>query len=170
MFLLVQENWLLFAPAGSKIKLPLLLRLRKGNKMEKKKKKWIIIAVVALVVLIGGFGGSDDSDDELSFTLTAGEAGEYGQLITYNKDTEFEETFYAYYIPEGTYTVTNVGEYMSQLSVYSNETVITDAGWEEPESTGDVKSLDVGESDTITVEEGQHVEIMEPAEFELARQ
>ena len=133
--------------------------------MEKKKKmkKWIIAAVVVLVVLIGGFGGSDDS----SFTLIAGEAGEYGQLITYNKGTEFEETFYAYYIPEGTYTVTNTGEYMNQISVYSNETVITEAGWEEAESTGDVKLLDVGESDTITVEEDQHIEIMEPAEFEL---
>lgn len=137
---------------------------------KKKKKKWIIIAVVVLVVLIGGFGGSDDSSDENSFTLTAGEAGEYGQLITYNKDTEFEETFYAYYIPEGTYTVTNAGEYISQVTVCSNEKVITDAGWEESESVGDVKLIDVGESDTITVEEGYHIEIIEPAVFELVKQ
>lgn len=145
---------------------------------KKKKKKWIIIAVVVLVVLIGGFGGgsgsdsgkSDDSANESSITLTAGEAGEYGQLITYNKDTEFEETFYAYYVPAGTYTVTNIGEYMGQINVYSDETVITEAGWEEAKSTGAVKSIDVGESDTITVEAGQHIEIIEPDVFELVKQ
>ena len=137
---------------------------------KKKKKKWIIIGIVVLVVLIGGIGGSDDSADEASFTLTAGEAGEYGQEITYNKGTEFEETFYAYYIPEGTYTVTNAGDYMSQVTVCSNEKVTTDAGWEEAESTGDVKLIDAGESDTITVEEGYHIEIVEPAVFELIMQ
>ena len=137
---------------------------------KKKKKKWIIIGIVVLVVLIGGIGGSDDSADEASFTLTAGEAGEYGQEITYNKGTEFEETFYAYYIPEGTYTVTNTGDYMSQITVCSNEKIITDAGWEETESTGDVKVIDVGESDTITVEEGYHIEIIEPSVFELIKQ
>ena len=137
---------------------------------KKKKKKWIIIGIVALVVLIGALGAGDDSADESSITLTAGEAGEYGQEITYNKGTEFEETFFAYYIPEGTYTVTNAGDYMSQINVYSNETIITDAGWEEAESTGDVKLIDVGESDTITVEEDQHVEIAEPSVFELIKQ
>ena len=137
---------------------------------KKKKKKWIIIGIVVLVVLIGALGAGDDSADEVSFTLTAGEAGEYGQEITYNKGTEFEETFFAYYIPEGTYTVTNAGDYMSQITVCSNETIITDAGWEEAESTGDVKLIDVGESDTITVDEGYHIEITEPAVFELIMQ
>lgn len=113
---------------------------------------------------------SESEDAKLTFILTAGEAGEYGKLITYNKDTEFEETFYAYYVPSGTYTVTNQGEYMSQVNVYGNEMVITD-GWEEPELVVDgVKLLDVGESYTITVEENQHIEIAEPSVFEFKLQ
>ncbi|MGI6013652.1 MAG: hypothetical protein ACOX7K_05140 [Oscillospiraceae bacterium] len=101
--------------------------------------------------------------------LTAGEAGEYGKLITYNKGTKFEENFYAFYIPEGTYTVTNKGEYMSQVNVYSDETHITEDGWEEAESLG-VKLLDVGKSDTITVSAGQHIKIAEPSVFEFEQQ
>lgn len=107
--------------------------------------------------------------EPLKFVLTAGEAGEYGKLITYNKGTEFEETFYAFYIPEGTYTVTNKGEYMGQVNVYSDETHITEEGQEEAESFG-VKLLDVGNSDTITVGAGQHIEIAEPSVFEFEEQ
>ena len=105
----------------------------------------------------------------LSFVLTAGEQGEYGKLVTYNKGTEFEETFYAFYIPEGTYTVTNKGKYMSQVSIYSDETYITDYGWEEYVNSFDAKLLDVGASDIITVEKGQHIEIHEPAVFEFTQ-
>ena len=135
---------------------------------KKKKKKWIIIAVVVLVVLIGGFGGG--SDDENSFTITAGKTGEYGKLITYHEGTEFEETLYAYYVPAGTYTVTNIGEYGSQITVCSDETVITDTGWEESVDIGDVELMGVGDSYTLTVEEGYHIEIIEPAVFELVKQ
>ncbi len=113
---------------------------------------------------------SEPEITKLSFTLTAGEAGEYGKLVTYNKGTEFEETFYAYYVPAGTYTVTNKGEYMSQINVYSDETVINEDGWEEPKSTGTVKLLDVDKSETITIENGQHIEIAEPSVFELKQQ
>ena len=145
--------------------------VRKEKVIEMKKLIVLILAIVLVVTFAAcGSGGSDDSADEGSFTLTAGEAGEYGQLITYNKDTEFEEIFYAYYVPAGTYTVTNIGEYMGQINVYSDETVITEAGWEEAKSTGAVKLIDVGESDTITVEEGQHIEIIEPDVFELVKQ
>ena len=113
---------------------------------------------------------SEPKITKLTFTITAGDAGEYGKLIPYNKGTEFEENFYAYYIPAGTYTVTNKGEYMSQINVYSDETVINEDGWEEPKSTGTVKLLDVDKSETITIEDGQHIEIAEPSVFELVQQ
>ena len=135
--------------------------------MEKKKKKWLIIAVVALVVLITGCGGGSD---DASIILTAGETGEYGQVITYNEGTEFESTNYAYYVPAGTYTVTNIGEYGSQIDVCSDEIVTTDSGWEESADIGDVELMGVGDSYTITVEEGYHIEIIEPAVFELVKQ
>ena len=113
---------------------------------------------------------SQEEVEKLNFTITAGEAGEYGKLLTYNQGTEFEETFYAYYVPAGTYTVTNKGKYMSQINVYSDDTVINEDGWEEPKSTGIVKLLDVEKSETITIEEGQHIEIAEPSVFELIQQ
>ena len=106
----------------------------------------------------------------VTFTLTAGEAGEYGRTITYNEGTEFEDTFYAYYVPAGTYTVTNKGKYMSQINVYSDDKVTTEEGWEEPATVGAVKLLDVGKSETITVENGQHIEIDEPSVFEFTQQ
>ena len=102
-----------------------------------------------------------------SIVLVAGEAGEYGELFTMNKGTEFEETYYIYRIPAGTYTVTNVGEYMNQFNVYSDEIHVTEDGWEEPAEVIYVKLLDVGASDTFTIAEGQYIEIHEPANFEL---
>lgn len=105
------------------------------------------------------------NEEILTFELIAGEAGEYGELFTINKDTEFEETYYIYHIPSGTYTVTNTGEYMSQLNVYSDEIVVNEAGWEEPAETFYIKLLDVGQSDTVTVADGSFIEIHEPASF-----
>ena len=99
--------------------------------------------------------------------LIAGEAGEYGELFTLNKDTEFEETYYIYRIPAGTYIVTNVGEYMNQFNVYSDEIHVTEEGWEEPAEVIYVKLLDVGASDTFNIADGQYIEIHEPASFEL---
>lgn len=105
------------------------------------------------------------NEEILTFELIAGEAGEYGELFTINKDTEFEETYYIYHIPSGAYTITNTGEYMSQLNVYSDEIVVNEAGWEEPAETFYVKLLDVGQSDTVTVADGSFIEIHEPASF-----
>ncbi len=114
----------------------------------------------------------DNPNEHEFFTidLVAGEAGEYGKPITFNKGTEFEETFYAYYIPAGVYTVTNVDDYMGQVSVYNNEIHVTEEGWEEPDGSGDVALLDVGESTTITIEDNQYVEIHEPNHFRFEAQ
>ena len=130
-------------------------------------KKFIVLMLS--IMLIMGFTACG-SDDDASITLTAGETGEYGKLITYHEGSEFEETLYAYYVPAGTYTVTNIGEYGSQITVCSDETVITDTGWEENVSIGDVELMGVGDSYTLTVEEGYHIEIIEPAVFELVKQ
>lgn len=99
--------------------------------------------------------------------LIAGEPGEYGHLFSINKGTEFEETYYIYQIPSGTYTVTNTGEYMNQFNVYSDEMAVTEDGWEEPAEVPYVTLLDVGESDTFTIVDGYHIEIQEPGRFSL---
>lgn len=103
-----------------------------------------------------------EAAETLSFELVAGEQGDYGKMITYNKGTEFEENFFAYYVPYGTYKITNIGDYMTQVNVYSDEIVVNDAGWEETADAGGVKLIDVNASEEMTVPEGYHIEISEP--------
>lgn len=110
----------------------------------------------------------DTSEDQpLSFGLVAGEQGEYGELFTINKDTEFEETYYIYHIPAGTYTVTNIGEYRTQFNVCCDGIRVTEEGWEEPSDVPYVKALDVGETDIFTIEDGQYIEIHEPTKLDF---
>ena len=100
-------------------------------------------------------------------TLVAGEQGEYGKPMTMNKGTEFEENFFAYYVPYGTYKVTNIGEYVTQVNVYSDETVINEDGWEEIADSVCNDVLKVGESLTVTIPENYHVDISEPTHITL---
>ena len=158
-------------------------------------KKWWFWLIVAIFIISVASGGSDTETEPdnttqpttqapttvatdpsttepkatVSIELIAGEAGEYGELFTINKDTEFEETYYIYHIPAGTYTVTNTGEYMSQFNVYSDEIVVNDSGWEEVAESFYVEVLEVGDSDTFTIEDGQFIEIHEPAKFTLEK-
>ncbi len=110
---------------------------------------------------------TNEAAETLSFELVAGEQDDYGKMITYNKGTEFEESFYAYYVPYGTYKITNIGDYMTQVNVYSDEIVVTDAGWEETADADSVKLIDVGASEEMTVPKGYHIEINEPCRISL---
>lgn len=108
-----------------------------------------------------------EAAETLSFELVAGEQGDYGKMITYNKGTEFEESFYAYYVPYGTYKITNIGDYMTQVNVYSDEIVVNDAGWEETADADGVKLIDVNASEEMTIPKGFHIEINEPTHIYL---
>lgn len=150
-------------------------------------KKWWFWAVIIIVLISAMSSGGDDTattaepvqkieeteepivESALSLELVAGEPGEYGELFTINKDTEFEEAYYIYRVPSGDYTVTNTGEYMNQFNVYGDTVSVTDEGWEELSDVIYVKLLDVGESDTFTIEEGQIIEIQEPGKFILEK-
>jgi hypothetical protein len=105
---------------------------------------------------------------DLTFFLTAGMQGEYGKTITYNEGTEFEEIFFAYYVPYGKYMVKNVGDYPTQVNAYSDQIVTTASGWEEPAECY-VITLKVGETKELTVPEGWHVEISEPTIIQMQR-
>ena len=97
--------------------------------------------------------------------LIAGEPGEYGKELTYNANTEFAETIIAYYVPVKSYTITNVGEYPTQINLCHNETKIVD-GWQEPKNIY-VETLDVGESIDWYVLDNYHFEIAEPTHITL---
>ncbi len=105
--------------------------------------------------------------EKLVIELVAGELGEYGTFVTLNKGTEFEQTVIAYHIPAGEYTVTNIGEYMNQFNIYSDETHITDEGWEEPAEGIFVKLMDVGATEDFTIEDKQYIKIVEPGKFKI---
>lgn len=109
------------------------------------------------------------SEEPLSFELIAGVAGKYGELFTLNYGTEFEETYYIYRIPTGNYTVTNIGEYASQISVYSDKFKTNNDGLQEPEETIYVKLFDIEESDIVYIPDGCYVEIHKPSRFYFSK-
>lgn len=142
-------------------------------------KKAVIAAVVCAVVVVGAGGNLDASEEESApaevdvgkevITIVAGEQGEYGEEFTLNAGTEFEETYYVYRVPAGTYTATNIGKNMDQLSVYGDTVYTTDEGWEELSDVGRVLLLDVGEAGEVAIAEGQIIEIHEPGKWTLEK-
>lgn len=100
--------------------------------------------------------------------LIAGEKGEYGDILVFNEGTDHEDVHNVYHVPIGTYEVKNVGEYLAQVNIYSDETVVNEDGWEEFVN-GSVEKIDVGETKQMTIEEGYHFDIDEPAHIILKK-
>ena len=101
---------------------------------------------------------------ENAILLVAGEKGEYGKYTAMNK-----ETFYAYYLPGGVYSVTNAGEYPAQVSVYEGIQWNAETGFDEYSADGGALRLEVGESGEITIPDGWFVEIREPDKAAFVR-
>lgn len=164
----------------------------KKPKRKNKKTLWIILcSVIGFFILVAALGGnSEDGSEsdstgtlsnevhneeptsepefEMMFFLTAGIQGEYGETITYNEGTEFEESFFAYYVPYGKYMVKNVGDYPTQVNAYSDEITMSSSGFEEPAECS-VITLKVGETKELTVPEGWHIEITEPTMIQMQK-
>lgn len=122
-----------------------------------------IMALLLLVcLLLAGCGAS-----KTVITLEADVKGDYGEMFSLNKDTEFEENYYIYRVPAGTYTVTLTGKYMDQFNVYGETVYITESGYEELSDVYYVKLFQPGESDTVTIEDGQIIEIHGNGVWEL---
>lgn len=132
-------------------------------------KKWLIIfAVFIMFSSIFDMGNETTKlpDNEISgFELVAGVQGEYGTPVTFNKGTELEETIIAYHIPAGDYIATNIGDYITQLNIYSDEIHVTEFGWEEPAVSVFVKLVEVGATVEFSIEDGQYIEIAEPTKL-----
>ena len=73
----------------------------------------------------------------------------------------------AYHIPAGEYTVTNIGKYMNQFNIYSDEIHKTEEGVEEPAESIFVKLIDVGASEDFTITDNQYIKIVEPGKFKI---
>lgn len=147
----------------------------------------ILIVVFVLSLAVRGGGKRQTSDKAASaptvtdttenaeveekkvIELIAGEQGEYGTIVTFNKGTEFEENIIAYHIPAGNYTVTNIGKHMDQFNIYSDETRKTEEGWEEPAEGFFVKLIDVGATEDFSIADGQYIKIVEPGKFKIER-
>ncbi len=109
-----------------------------------------------------------ETEEKPTIVITAGEKGEYGQDLVLNAGTDMADEVIGYFVPVGTYEITNNGEYMTQVNVYKNEVNKTDDGWEEW-ADGKVERLDIGETKTITIEDGYFVNVDEPAKITLVQ-
>lgn len=105
-----------------------------------------------------------------AFTLEieAGEAGEYGQELVLGEDTEFPDYTIGYFVPAGTYKVTNIGDYPTQVNVYKNEKHVTEEGWEEW-ADGKSERLEVDASVEMTVSEGYFINVDEPSYISIEK-
>ncbi len=110
---------------------------------------------------------ADSNIEKTTIELIAGEQGQYGKMITMSEGTDMEESFYVYYVPAGTYEVTNNGKYMTQVSVYEGFVKNEETGYDEYTNTGDIKLIDSEATATVEVPEGWFIEIQEPANISL---
>lgn len=154
----------------------------------KKKHGGIIAVIVLLAIFFIASGGKSDEkapkatepnivqqetsapaepDEPFTIVISAEEKGEYGELIELNKGTELEESYYVYRVPAGTYTVTLTGKYMDQFNVYGETVYTNEDGWEQLSDVYYVKLFQPNESDTVTIEDGQIIEIHGSGVWEL---
>ena len=135
-----------------------------GNEMKAKRNSKrllfsvIIGIVLGLVVAIYIIGDN-------SISIIEGEQGKYGELMTFNEGTEFEETKYYYVLPVGIYKVINKGEYPVQISNYDGKHV-NESGWEEPETVYGACVINPNDELTIMIK-GGYIEISENAKLKF---
>lgn len=108
----------------------------------------------------------EPKEDTLTFVLFDGEVGDYGIEVDLNKGTEFEEREIMYYIPAGSYLVSNLNTKKDtvQVSVYSGPPV-KNGEWEEfvwgdtcPNPivvmSGETKELEIIEGQFVVLSDG----------------
>lgn len=112
------------------------------------KKVWFWIVVILLVLGLPGACSSDASDEStnspepqkqeqdaatVTYTITGGETGEYGRVVTLNEDTDMPVDKYLYKLPAGTYKVTTTNEKMSAFSIVKDEITTEEGNTDYPE-------------------------------------
>lgn len=110
-----------------------------------------------------------ESTNNIIFSIDGETIGDYGEQYTLNAGTEFPETVIMYKVPAGTYKATNVGEYPSQINVYSNATKVNEDGWEEFAESISNTVVAKGDSIEITVQDGYHIDVASGSNFTLEK-
>ena len=115
------------------------------------------------------------ADTKKEILLRYPQLGEYGQYYTFNETVEKatdedRNTVIQCFVPAGDYIVTNEGKYITDVNVYSEKTVITEEGWEEPADAYIVPQLQPGASSPLTIREGYYIQLLENDVFRLVRQ
>ena len=172
--------------------LPLtILLLRKKNM--KPVVKYLIIAVAWLAYLLIAFSGNSEDKESslteatiaptsqveessqvstpaeapLTFIIMDGELGEYGEEVVLNAETEFEEHEITYYIPAGTYSVTNLNaKGGGQVTVYSGGPEY-DGEWQyfvADENCASPIVVMAGETKELAIKEGQFIVLSDGTE------
>ena len=144
-----------------------------GRKRRKKDMKKTIIAALlclTLAAILCACGGSSEPASETeepavteevqapesaAIVLSWNDPGEYGKEISLNSGD-----YIGFFLPAGTYTVTNNDSSVVQVSVYKDGFNTTEEGWDEP-IMGDASPIVVmqGETGTITVGENEYVKL-----------
>ena len=151
----------------------------------------LIVSIVALVlsILIAGLSGGKGETPKpepttaapvltetttaqppahmLDFEITAGTYGEYGKDLVLGKGTEFENHMIGYFVPVGTYQVTNMGAYSAQVTVYQNKKVKQGTG--EEWANAKAYLLDAQETKSVTVPDGYFIKITESTRIHLVQ-
>lgn len=98
-------------------------------------------------------GSSDTTTDGENMVLVYGELGAYGKSVDVDGNTTIH-----YCVPEGTYTVVNNGKwcmvYVAKDEYYENM-----SGYMENEIVDTLDFSEYGESKTLTVKSGEHIEL-----------
>lgn len=96
---------------------------------------------------------ADSSSDKKTIVLKEGELGEYGRTVTLDGSD-----YINYYVPVGTYTITNKGKwckvYLAKDAYFTNSD-----GYKENEVVKTIEFSNYGETQTIVIGSGEHLEL-----------
>jgi hypothetical protein len=117
----------------------------------------------------------EPTEKPLEIILRYPELGEYGRFYTMNEKVEKaeesdKETIIQCFVPAGTYIVTYEGRGpWSYVYLMTEETYISEDGWEEYADVWVSKQLKPGDSCEVTVPEGWYIHLNENDVFSLVQ-
>ena len=110
----------------------------------------------------------DSATTALTIDIVGGEANEYSRSITLNANTDMPDERVVYFVPAGTYDVTNTASHPDQFNIYTEETHVTEEGWEEVVDA-DSRLLKAGDTETFEVPEGWYVYVTPGSTFTMVQ-